>query len=495
MIYEYAGSGIATVDLSGAVEQCNPALCALVGYSETELRSLNFATLIHPEDRVRYLVELRRLQKGELPLFTIDSRLLHKDGRAVPVIQIISMIPDEKGEAAHVIALVSDLSRRPSDPVLRDDAEQLRLFEAVEETLRIERDKLKLAESLLRDSAALHGAIVDTAVDSIVVIDDSGIIQSANPATQAIFGYSTDELINTRVEHMVKLLEHALGEDVELDAQRARDLWEANCDSGEFDSTLVNLAINARDAMPDGGGLVITTHNVTLEAHASRLHPDARQGDYVRVSVIDTGTGMTPDVRKRAMDPFFTTKDPGKGTGLGLSSVYSFVKQSGGFVTLASERGKGTTVSLYVPRVLDDAVAKHGAGAKDMPRGDGELILVVEDDDRVREITLKRLESLGYAVAEARSGPEAIQLLKSGEPIDLVFSDIAMPGKMIGYDVAQWVTTMKPNVKVVLTTGYNEIGSEGDALPAGDNIPVLDKPYTRERLAQTMRSVLVNQFA
>jgi CheY-like chemotaxis protein len=153
-----------------------------------------------------------------------------------------------------------------------------------------------------------------------------------------------------------------------------------------------------------------------------------------------------------------------KGTGLGLCSVCSFVNQSGGFVTLAGEQGKGTTVNLYLPRALNDPVAKRSAGAKVMPQGDGELILVVEDDDRVREITLTVLESLGYAVAEARSGPEAIKLLKSGEPIDLVFSDVVMPGNMTGYDVAQWVATMKSNIKVVLTTGYD---SKGDASPAG----------------------------
>ena len=168
---------------------------------------------------------------------------------------------------------------------------------------------------------------------------------------------------------------------------------------------------------------------------------------------------------------------------------------TGGFVALASEQGEGTTVNLYLPRASYDPVAEPVAGARDMPQGDGELILVVEDDDRVREITLKRLESLGYAVAEARSGPEAIKLLQSGEPIDVVFSDIVMPGKMTGYDVAQWVATMKPNIKVVLTTGYNEYDSKGDASAAGLKVPILDKPYTRERLAQTMHTALLDQPA
>jgi CheY-like chemotaxis protein len=213
----------------------------------------------------------------------------------------------------------------------------------------------------------------------------------------------------------------------------------------------------------------------------------------VGVWVIDTGSGMAPDVLKRAIDPFFTTKEPGKGNGLGLSSVYSFVKQSGGFVTLASTPGKGTIVNFYLPRASNKSAVERVAGADEMPEGNGEFILVVEDDDPVREIALKRLESLGYAVAEARSGSEAIRLLESDEPIDLVFSDIVMPGKMTGYDLAQWLAARKPNIKVVLTTGYNEGDAKTNNSPVGLKIPVLDKPYSREKLAQTMRNALLDQ--
>jgi CheY-like chemotaxis protein len=299
-------------------------------------------------------------------------------------------------------------------------------------------------------------------------------------------------VLNPRVEQTIKLLERTLGEEIELKTKLATDLWEVDCDPGELDGAITNLAINARDAMPDGGRLTIATRNITLDADAPKLHPDARQGDYVRVSVSDTGVGMTPEVRKRAMDPFFTTKDRGKGAGLGLSSVSSFLKQSGGFVVLATELGKGTTINLYLPRASNKVAAERAASVKDMPQGNGELILVVEDDDRVREITLTLLESLGYAVAEARSGPEAIRMLRSGEPVDLVFSDVVMPGKLTGYDVAQWVATMKPSIKVVLTTGYD---SKANASPAGVKVPILDKPYTREKLAQTMRSALLDQPA
>ena len=216
------------------------------------------------------------------------------------------------------------------------------------------------------------------------------------------------------------------------------------------------------------------------------MDPGARPGDYVQLSVIDTGAGMSQEVLQRAIEPFFTTKDPGKGTGLGLSSVFGFAKQSGGFATLASKVGRGTTVNLYLPRAAEGPVQKHAGHTDSSPQGDGELILVVEDDDLVRKVTLERLEALGYAVIEARSGPEAIERLKSDEPIALVFSDIVMPGGMTGHDLARWVLAAKPCVKVLLTSGYNaERGHNAIA-----HIKVLAKPYTFTELAHSIHEAL-----
>ena len=198
---------------------------------------------------------------------------------------------------------------------------------------------------------------------------------------------------------------------------------------------------------------------------------------------------MSPEVLKHAVEPFFTTKDPGKGTGLGLATVYGTVRQSGGFISIDSTVGKGTSVHLNFPKAEPGPVVNTvRPSPKEVPLGDGELILVVEDNDIVRQATVSRLQSLGYAALEAKTGPEAITLLESGEPIALVFSDILMPGGMTGYDVAEWVCSMKPELEVLLTTGYSEMPLAVSEI-AG-RVKVLGKPYTREQLACALREAL-----
>jgi CheY-like chemotaxis protein len=241
--------------------------------------------------------------------------------------------------------------------------------------------------------------------------------------------------------------------------------------------------------MPEGGVLTIETRHITLDPDAAARIPKARPGDFVRMTVSDTGQGMTPEVLKRAMEPFFTTKEQGEGTGLGLATVYGTVQQSGGFVSIASAVGKGTTIYLYFPKAEvgpHDIPATIAAG--EAPFGDGERILVVEDNDKVREATVRRLKALGYAALEARTGPEAIKLLESGEPVALVFSDIVMPGKMTGYDVAEWIRSQRPDLKVVLASAHSNMPLATSE--AVREIRVLGKPYTREQLAHAFREAL-----
>jgi CheY-like chemotaxis protein len=231
---------------------------------------------------------------------------------------------------------------------------------------------------------------------------------------------------------------------------------------------------------------------VTIDADAAGRIPEARPGDYVTLTVSDTGHGMSSEILKHAMEPFFTTKGPGKGTGLGLATVYGIVRQAVGFISIDSTVGKGTSVHLNFPKAEPGPIATNTRPAtKEVPLGDGELILVVEDNDKVREATMSRLESLGYAVLEAKTGPEAITLLESEEPIALVFSDIIMPGGLTGYDVAEWVRSLKPRLKVLLTSGYNDVPlAASEAVRA---IQVLGKPYTREQLAYALRETFIKQ--
>ena len=295
--------------------------------------------------------------------------------------------------------------------------------------------------------------------------------------------------LNDRVTGTIELLRRTLGEQVTVSLRLSPGHCQIMANPGDVDNAILNLAINARDAMPNGGILTIETRHVTLDADVAGRIQNTRPGDYVMLTVSDTGHGMSPEVLKHAMEPLFTTKEPGKGTGLGLATVHSTVRESGGFVAIDSAVGEGTSVHLYFPKAEPGPIASRATpSTQKAPLGDGERILVVEDNDKVREGTVSRLELLGYAVLEAKTGPEAITLLKLGEAVSLVFSDIVMPGGMTGYDVAEWVRSMKSGLKVLLTTGYSEMPIAASG--AVREIKVLEKPYTREQLACALREAL-----
>jgi PAS domain S-box-containing protein len=292
--------------------------------------------------------------------------------------------------------------------------------------------------------------------------------------------------LNELVLGLMEILKRSIGEPITLTTMLAGNLWKSKVDASEVENAILNLAINARDAMPNGGALTVETRNVS----GSALPFDSRGREFVLLSVSDTGTGMPPEVVERAFEPFFSTKEPGRGTGLGLSTVYGFAEQSGGHAAIASEPGKGTTVTLYLPRADAAAEAQNAQPCEAVPLSEAsEVVLVVEDNAEVRELTLQRVEGLGYVALEAESGPAAISILESGEHIDLVLSDIVMAGGMSGYDVARWVTQQAPSVKVVLTTGYAAEEARHDPAASGTN-PILRKPYKRAELAVALRDAL-----
>jgi signal transduction histidine kinase len=293
--------------------------------------------------------------------------------------------------------------------------------------------------------------------------------------------------LNDRITVASELLQRTLGDQVTVTLKCSLHPCPTLANSGDVDNAVLNLALNARDAMPEGGVLTIETRHIALDADAAARIPNARPGDFMRLTVRDTGLGMTTEVLRRSMEPFFTTKE--SGTGLGLATVYGVAQQAGGFAAIDSTEGNGTTVHLYFPKAEPGpSIGRAAFATQQVPLGDGERILVVEDNDRVREATVSRLESLGYAVLQARTGSEAIKLLESGEPVALVFSDIVMPGRMTGYDVADWIRSQNSGVKVVLTSGYSDMPLGVSA--AVRKTRVLGKPYTREQLAHTLREAL-----
>jgi signal transduction histidine kinase/CHASE3 domain sensor protein/DNA-binding response OmpR family regulator len=290
------------------------------------------------------------------------------------------------------------------------------------------------------------------------------------------------------INDMTDLLRRTLGERIEVESVVAGGLWNTLVDQNQLENAILNLSINSRDAMPDGGKLTIEVANAFLDEAYARAHSEVTAGQYVMVAVSDTGTGMPAEVAVRAFDPFFTTKPEGKGTGLGLSQVYGFVKQSGGHIKIYSEKGEGTTIKLYLPR--STATAQWTAPVLEAPvEGSGETVLVVEDDDGVRAAVCDLLSELGYSVLRAEDVEQALAVLNTDEKIDLLFTDVVMPGPIKTRDLARIAKEKLPDLKVLFTSGYtqNAIVHNGRL---DEGIELLSKPYRKDDLARKLRALL-----
>jgi CheY-like chemotaxis protein len=295
--------------------------------------------------------------------------------------------------------------------------------------------------------------------------------------------------LNLIVRDSTELLHRTLGEQIELEGVLAPRLWSIEVDQNQLESAILNLAVNARDAMPGGGKLTIETANTMLDESYTATDSEVVPGQYAVLSITDNGAGMSRETIERVFEPFFTTKEVGKGTGLGLSMVYGFVKQSGGHVTIYSEPGQGTTVKLYFPRFLGEAKGPEGRTRSVVPRGQrDEIILVVEDNDDVRAYSAMILRELGYGVIEAVDAEAAMKIIARGDVIDLLFTDVVLPGKT-GRMLATEALALRPGLKVLFTTGYsrNAIVHHG-RLDHG--VQLLTKPFTFDQLANRVRDVL-----
>jgi CheY-like chemotaxis protein len=301
--------------------------------------------------------------------------------------------------------------------------------------------------------------------------------------------------LNERLPGLAALLQRTLGERIEIRTVHGKSLWPAIADPAQFEDVLLNLAINARDAMPNGGMLTIETANVRLDETYAALNPEATPGDYVMAAVTDTGTGMPPHIVERAFEPFFTTKDVGKGSGLGLSMVYGFVKQSHGHVKIYSEIGHGTSIKIYLPRsdMAAEASAVEAAPAA-LPRG-SERVLLVEDNAGVREAAEKTLAELGYRVYAMPEAASAMSWLERGESVELLFTDLVMPGAMNGRELAAAAVARRPGLKVLLTTGYAEAAvhnGNGNGIANALHAHFIGKPYRKADLARMLRKALAD---
>ncbi len=300
------------------------------------------------------------------------------------------------------------------------------------------------------------------------------------------------KVVNVRklIQNMDDMLRRALGEEIELETVVSGGLWNTLIDPGQLENAILNLAINARDAMDGRGRLTIETVNSVLDGEYARLHEDVRPGQYVMVAVTDTGSGISPEIIEHVLEPFFSTKSEGKGSGLGLSMVYGFLKQSGGHLKIYSEVGHGTTMKIYMPKTVQAEDSLTGPESAPV-KGGTETVLVVEDDDAVRETSVALLTDLGYQVLKARDAQSAFTIIESGAHVDLLFTDVVMPGPMRSTELAKRAKALYPAIAVLFTSGYTENSIvHGGRLDAG--VELLSKPYTREALARKVRHVLAN---
>jgi PAS domain S-box-containing protein len=503
-ILESAVASIITIDDRGLIETVNPATERLFGYSAAELIGQNVKILMpepYKSEHDGYIGSF--LRTGTRKIIGIGREVSgrRKDGTVFPLHLAVSEFEAEGRR--YFTGMINDLSDRKH----------------VEEALRESERRLAQAQKM-EAVGQLTGGIAHDFNNLLLVVAGNlellerhlsgseavSLLKEAQDAA-ALGSRLTDQLLTfARRKHMdaqvielnefvvgiTDMLRRTLGEHIALSTSLAHDVWPIRADPDQVQSALVNMAVNARDAMPAGGKLVVETRNVALDSGHPDFQAELKPGSYVHLSVSDTGTGMPPEIRDRAFEPFFTTKEKGRGTGLGLAMVYGFVKQSGGHIAIQSEIGHGTTLNLYFPCANEAKAAPQPtepkAGVEVLPRA---TILVVEDDERVRRLTVTRLKLIGYQVIEARSGAEAIEILDGSDPIDLVFTDIVMPGGLSGWDVAGRALEVRPGIKVLLTSGYAE-----DTAPTDDalsrSLKVLRKPYHQADLTAAVQEALTS---
>jgi PAS domain S-box-containing protein len=463
----------------------NEAIERISGFSPQAFleRSDFWEERLNPDDRERVLRGLAGLT--EAGAATLEYRWRCSDGTERHILDQAVMMRDEAGRPREIFGLWLDNTERKE---LESQLLHASKLEAIGRlTGGIAHDFNNML-AVVMGSLELLGKTIggNEAAERRARMAMEGARRCAD-LTNRLLAFSRRQTLQASVTDlgalvpgMLELLHRTLGDPIEIKLAMVDKLWPVVVDRLQFETALVNLAVNARDAMPEGGCLTVEIGNRVIAEESPRA------GDYVEVAVGDTGTGMPPEVRDRVFEPFFTTKESGKGTGLGLSMIYGFVQQSGGHVAIDSVVGEGTTVRMFFPRaegVADEAEqAEPAAGAA--ADGRGETILVVEDDEDVRQVAVSTLKTLGYGVREAENGQAALSLIDADEAIELVFSDVSMPGKLTGADLARELRRQRPDLPVLLTSGFV---SDAEDL---DGVELLAKPYRVDDLAQKIRALL-----
>jgi PAS domain S-box-containing protein len=489
-------AGVAITDVTGADSRVifiNSGFTKVTGYLPEETAGRPPQFLADPdldESEVKRLREA--IAHGQPMTVTIPGH--RKDGKPYWSEIHLSSIRDEAGEVQFIISIHTDVTARvEAEEALRQTMKMEALGKLTggvahdfNNILTVITGTIEILASAVADRPQL-AAIAKMIGDAAARGSEITRRLLAFARKQPLQPQETD--INALVRDTVNLLQPSLGAQTDIDVALEPDTWPALVDPSQLATALVNLSVNARDAMPNGGKLTFETGNVLLDESCVGENRDLLPGTYVMIAVTDTGTGIPAKIRDKIFEPFFTTKDERKGTGLGLSMVYGFVKQSGGSLKINSEEGRGTSVKIYLPRAGQYAV-NFAPATLDNPSGaSGEVILVVEDDTMVRNYVTAQLKSLGYQTVAAENAAEALGLVRRGLTFDLLFTDIVMPGSMDGSELARVVRGLRPSVKVLFTSGYTDKAIAGDgSLQPG--VLLLQKPYRMGELARMIQTAL-----
>jgi PAS domain S-box-containing protein len=482
-------------DRNGVWRTVNPAWTRTLGWSEAELLNRTSDWLEHPDDGGITRAQINKLGAGETTV-RFESRFRHKDGSY----RWLSWtgVADQD----HIYAVARDVTAEKAA------AERLK---ATEEAL-LQSQKMEAVGQLTGGIAHDFNNLLTGIVGSLDLLQtrlDQGrtdnvaryinaAMTSANRAAalthrllafarrQPLIPKSVD--VNQLVVSLEDLLRRTIGETIDLEIAASDDLWCTLCDPNQLESALLNLAINARDAMPDGGKLTVTTANARLDGMTADT-PALSPGDYICIGVTDSGTGMSAEVVARAFDPFFTTKPIGQGTGLGLSMIYGFARQSNGHVTIDSKLGQGTSVKLYLPRHHGDVAAEHASAVRAAEHATtGETVLVVEDEPVVRGVIMEMLGEQGYRMLEAVDGPSGLRILRTNERIDLLITDVGLPG-INGRQLADQARETRPDLKILFITGYAESVAIADGF-LQPGMEMITKPFDLDNLSRRIRAMV-----
>lgn len=481
---------ILVVSRTGDFIRVSPSSEIVLGYLPEELVGKNAQPFLYPADLESTRREMRSARRGR-HMSKFETRYVHKDGHIVTLAWTgVWSEPEQQhffiGRDMTERIAAEDRARRSqrleaigqlTGGIAHDFNNLLMVvignLELLQEFAHADPDAAELVDSAFK--AALRGAELTRQLLAFA---------RRQPLDARVIA------INERVSATMDLLRRTLGERIQITTDLEPELWPALADQAQLESALVNLAINARDAMKSNGRLAIETANQKLDEDYARENVDAVPGDYVMLAVSDTGSGMPPDVLAHVFEPFFTTKAPGEGTGLGLSMVYGFVRQSQGHIKIYSEVGCGTTVQLYLPRAPEGAPAAADPKPATTPVAKpGERILVVEDNAEVRKVVAVQLGELGYGVTEASNGEAALRLIEQGTSVDLLFTDVIMPGHLTGDELARIARRLRPGLKVLLTSGFAK-SSPLNAPRSDDFKNLLTKPYRKIELATKLRAAL-----